>query len=169
MFSAKMVGLEDTIAKLKALGSPQENAAIYREVLMEGGEELKVAVVERAPLNKWPITDGSNALPEGAIKEGIAVSYLPNDVEPMVAVGPNRATLAVARDVEYGHRMIYGGYSRETKPGSGKYRGPGKVAKRERVAAYPFLRPALEASGQGILDHMKMNLETKIVEKFNGR
>jgi HK97 gp10 family phage protein len=115
-----------------------------RRMVLAGARVFKREVVARAPvLDKK--TAGSNSLDPGALKAGIRIATLTEETQPTAVIGPNKKTAYVANFVEYGHRMVSGGYS-QVLPG-GLARGPGKAGEKD-VQAQPFIRPAFE-SAQG--------------------
>jgi hypothetical protein len=98
-------------------------------------------------------------LPDGALKSDITVTtHRYKDGTPYVTVQPGKYTARVAQWVEYGHRLVRGGYSKVLK--NGKTRGIGKVI--GDVAAHPFIRPAYEASRDAVADIIGKTLVAEI-------
>jgi HK97 gp10 family phage protein len=148
-FTVQFEGLKELDDKLKQL-SDKAARKVIRAGLMEGGKVFQAAVIERAP--ERPDLPSGDALPVGALKLDIELHF-GRDPEglPAAIVTPGDHTAHVADWVEYGHRMVTGGYSKETRPGSGKYRGSGMQLKNDEgelvnVPAHPFIRPAYEGS-----------------------
>ena len=133
-------GLQEMVAKLESAGTNMRGKPIY-EALGKGGDVIKAAMMELAPMldEHQP---GSDQLPPGALREDTRVAFEVIDGEPMAVIGPSKRTAHVAEWVEYGHRKVSGGYSKVLP--NGKTRGPGSSG--GRTGAYPYLRPAFEAS-----------------------
>lgn len=153
-------GLSALQAKLDDLGTKAADRAI-RKALRAGAVVEQAAIVERAPIKD--VTGG--ILPAGALKSDIVIR-MSRDAQGAnsAIVGPAKLTAHVARWVEYGHRMVTGGYSKLLK--NGKTRGPGKQT--GDVQAYPFIRPAYEASRAEVIDTICTTLATE-VEKAAAR
>lgn len=115
-----------------------------KTVVRAGGNVIREAMVEHAPVLVEK-NAGSNALEPGAIKRDIKVRFpaRENQLQETAIIGPGPATSHQSRFVEYGHRMVVGGYSKVEA--DGRVRGPGVVQEKD-VRGYPFLRPAYEAS-----------------------
>jgi hypothetical protein len=139
-FTAQIVGLKELDAKLSELQTTTATRVI-NEGLMAGGRIFQAAVMARAP--ERPTLPSGTALPPGALKLDIEVhrSHDPEGL-PAVIVAPGKFTRHAARWVEYGHRLVKGGYNKLLA--SGKKRGPGKEI--GDVPAYPFIRPGYEAA-----------------------
>jgi HK97 gp10 family phage protein len=129
-----------------------------KKALRAGAKVVKAAMVAKAPVLKKEIAT-STALPPGAVKAGIRIYMTDEDGDPAALVGPSAKVEHVTRFVEFGHRMVTGGYSK-VLPG-GKSRGPGK-AKEKDVPPYPFLRPAYEESIGAAVEAEKISLAETI-------
>lgn len=142
----KIYGLDELDDFLRTSPAELANGPV-RKALKAGGAVIQAAIVERAPVLLEPESPGSDALPPGAIKSDIIVKITVAQGGGTAIIEPGKFTLHVARWVEYGHRMVRGGYSRVIGkgPNAGKLRGPGKELERP-VPPYPFIRPAVEAS-----------------------
>jgi HK97 gp10 family phage protein len=141
-FSVEFKGLAELEAKLEAMSTEQATRAVNRG-LAAGGEVFREAVAEAAPIR--PDLPSGTALPPGALKSDIVKRRTRDaDGAPVEVVGPGKYTRHAAVWVEYGHRLVRGGYSRMTK--NGGFRGPGKEI--GKVPAHPFIRPAFEASAE---------------------
>jgi len=139
-FTASFQGLKELDAKLEAL-KPKVAHKLIHDALMDGGEVLRAAVAERAP-ERVPQIHG-NAIPPGALKRDIEIAFgITDEGLPAAIIKPGRYTIHVARWLEYGHRLVRGGYSKVV---GNRTRGPGKAAE-EDVPAYPFIRPAFETA-----------------------
>jgi HK97 gp10 family phage protein len=132
-----------------------------RKALHNGGKVIADAIVERAPVLDAK-TAHSTSLDPGALKGDIGVRMHSEDGEQYAYIGPGKLTRHVARWVELGHRDVHGGYSHGAD--EGKFRGPG-VAGEEDVQAYPFIRPAYEASEEAALAEVAATLKLYIEEK----
>jgi hypothetical protein len=75
-------------------------------------------------------------------------------------IQPGELTWHVAEWVESGHRLVRGGYSKETKPGSGKYRGSGSEV--GSVEAHPFVTPAYEECREEVAQAIAATLVSEI-------
>jgi HK97 gp10 family phage protein len=137
-FSIEVEGLKELDVKLLELGT-KEADRIGFDALRAGGEVIQAAIRERAP--ERPDLPSGTALPPRALAHDIEL-HLGRDDEghPAAIVRPGTLTAYVARWVEYGHRMVRGGYSKILK--SGRHRGSGKEI--GDVPEYPFIRPGYE-------------------------
>lgn len=143
-FSVHIDGLRELDRKLSELSTTRAKR-IINDGLKAGGAVFQEAIAERAP--ERPDLPSGDALPPGALKQDIEVKLTKDDTGlPAVVVGPGKFTSHVARWVEYGHRLVRGGYSRLIKSGrhAGKYRGPGSEV--GAVEEHPFIRPGYEAA-----------------------
>jgi len=111
-------------------------------VVRAGAQVFQEAVEAAAPVLDHR-TANSTALDPGALKAGIGTRLRHNAVGTAEArVGPvGKEVRHVARWVEYGHRLVKGGYSKVTAKGT---RGPGVEI--GEVRAHPFIRPAYESA-----------------------
>ena len=138
-FTARIEGLKELDAKLAELGTTAAKRVI-REALKQGGYVFQLAVEERAP--ERPALPSGTALPPGALKLDIVVEMGTDDEGlPAAIIRPGKYTAYVARFVEYGHRLVKGGYRSMKR---GKMRGSGHDI--GEVPAYPFIRPGYEAA-----------------------
>ncbi|WP_213805758.1 HK97-gp10 family putative phage morphogenesis protein [Granulicella sp. dw_53] len=154
-FSIGIEGLSELQTKLNDLGTKAAERAI-RKALRAGAEIEQAAISERAPVK----VGTGGLLPNGALKNDIVVRMKRDDQGSLVAiVTPDKYTAHVARWVEYGHRMVTGGYSRLLP--DGRTRGPGKAAD-EDVPEHPFIRPAFEATEQEVAAVMTTTLIEEI-------
>lgn len=133
-----------------------------RKALRAGGTVIKRAMQQFAPV-QLEKQFGSDSLEPGELKASIRV-YLPSEKsgEEFALVGPARKTERVARWVEFGHRMVTGGYSKVLP--NGTTRGPGKVSIKD-VREHPFLRPAYESSIEAAIEAEKLSLAQTIQEQ----
>lgn len=142
-----LTGVLDTQRVLAMVQEKMAKQGVRRAV-RAGAEVISNAIEERAPVLNAK-NQGSNALEPGALKADIGVRMKTEGGEPVAIIGPGSSTAHVARFVEYGHRQVSGGYSKVL--GNGRVRGPGKVSSKD-VPAYPFIRPAFEASAEEARD-----------------
>lgn len=127
---------------LDAIADPARVKKITRKALRKGAQVTRAAIAERAPVR--PDLPSGTALPMGALASDIIVrSYTDADGKEVASVQPGEYTDHVAGFVEFGHRMVRGGYSRVDKK-TGKTKGHGKEV--GQVPAHPFFRPGAEAS-----------------------
>jgi hypothetical protein len=139
-FTAEFKGLKELDAKLSALGGPAARQLIH-EAVMAGGKVLQTEVRLRAP-ERTSIAHG-DALPPGMLKGDIELHFgITDGGLPAAIVKPGKYTAHVARWVEYGHRLVRGGYSKILAGGRTRGRGQQVGA----VPAYPFIRPAFETA-----------------------
>lgn len=149
-FTAQIVGLRELDQKLTELKTAQATR-IIRDGLKAGGAVFQAAIQERAP--ERPDVPAGDALPPGALALDIEI-HMGKDTTglPAAIVTPGKYTAHVANMVEYGHRIVRGGYSHQVVR-NGKivgYRGPGRQLKAAdgtlaQVPEHPFIRPAYEA------------------------
>lgn len=145
-FSMKIEGLQEIDQKLSALAGPVARQLIY-EAVMDGGKVLQNEVRLQAPSR--PELPRGTAIPPGALKSDIELHFGFNDQGlPSAIIKPGKYTAHVARWLEYGHRLVRGGYSKVTA--SGRTRGRGKEI--AVVRPYPFIRPAFEAARMTAVD-----------------
>jgi HK97 gp10 family phage protein len=147
-------GLAELQATLTDLSTRAADKAM-RNALKAG------AAIEQASISTAaPIKVGSGGiLPDGALKNDIVIKIKKDDRGGMTAVvGPDKYTAHVARWVEYGHRLVRGGYSRMLA--NGKTRGPGKEV--DQVEEHPFIRPAWEASREAVTTAITTTLASEI-------
>jgi HK97 gp10 family phage protein len=142
-FTAQITGLRELDQKLSQLKNNQ-GQNIIRDGLKAGGKVFQSAIAARAP--ERPDLPAGDAIPPGALKQDVEV-HIGRDPDglPAAIVTPGKFTWRVAMWVEYGHRLVRGGYSRLIRTGrnAGKYRGPGSQT--DTVPEHPFIRPAYEA------------------------
>lgn len=139
-FTVSMPGLKELDQKLNALKGKTANRLIH-DAVMEGGKVLQAEVRLHAPVRATG--QHGNALPPGALKADIELAFGIVDRLPSAIVKPGKYTKHVARWLEYGHRIVRGGYSKVMP--NGRVRGPGR-AMSHAVQPYPFIRPAFETA-----------------------
>jgi HK97 gp10 family phage protein len=153
--SISVEGLSELQATLEDLSTKQADTCI-RKALKAGASIEQAAIIERAPIK---VEGAGGAFPAGALANDIVVRMTRDEQGNLMAViGPDKLTRRLASWVEYGHRLVRGGYSR--KLANGKTRGPGSEV--GTVPAYPFIRPAYEATQQAVTDAMATTLATEI-------
>lgn len=142
-FTTQITGLRELNQKLSQLKDKQ-GQKIIRDGLKAGGKVFQSAIAARAP--ERPDLPAGDAMPPGALKQDVEVHIgRDDDGLPAAIVSPGRFTWRAAMWVEYGHRLVRGGYSRLIRTGrnAGKYRGRGSET--GTVPEHPFIRPAYEA------------------------
>lgn len=159
-FSVQIAGLKELDEKLAEL-STKDAKRVMRQSLRAGGEVLQAAVRERAP--ERPDLPSGTALPPGALARDIELLLGAKDGLPAAFVEPGKYTRHAARWVEYGHRLIKGGYNKLLA--NGKHRGYGKEI--GSVPAYPFIRPGYEAARQEAIDVTCSTLASGIEKAAN--
>jgi HK97 gp10 family phage protein len=119
--------------------STKQREKIERKALRAGAAIEQAAITERAPEK----VGTGGILPDGALASDIGTRMSRDDDSNLIAiVGPGKYTRRVADWVEYGHRIVTGGYLRQLP--NGKTRGHGTET--GTVEPHPFIRPAFEAS-----------------------
>jgi HK97 gp10 family phage protein len=153
-----MAGLDEVKANLQSIQQALREDAI-KGALRDAAPIMRDEMSDRAPVLDEK-TAQSTSLEPGALKAGMKVS-----VRMLVSgfvravIGPRRGTGRAAHLVEYGHRLVKGGKSRITARGAvGSGREIGEVR------AYPFLRPAYEASAQNVLVAIAESLWKRLKE-----
>jgi HK97 gp10 family phage protein len=120
-----------------------------RKAVRAGADVITKAMVERAPIGPQKSAK-STALEPGELKADIKTRmFAGEDGEIFALAGPGEKTAHVARFVEYGHRQVVGGSNKVTATGATIGKGTSLA---EDVPAYPFLRPAYEATVQEAID-----------------
>ncbi|ADW69015.1 HK97 gp10 family phage protein [Granulicella tundricola] len=153
-FSADIKGIAEVKALFEALSTKEADNAILK-ALKAGALIEQAAISDRAPVKD---TTGG-LLPEGALKADIEVKvHRPSGRTPYVTVAPGKYTAHVARWLEYGHRLVRGGYSRMLK--NGKTRGPGKEV--GFVAEHSFIRVGYEESREAVVEAISNTLVAEI-------
>jgi hypothetical protein len=159
-FSMKIDGLKEIDGKLAALKGPVANRIIH-DAVMAGGKVLQDEVRLLAPTR--PSLPHGTAIPPGALKGDIELHFgISEDHLPAAIVKPGKYTAHVARWLEYGHRLVRGGYSKLMA--GGRTRGRGIEV--SVVRAYPFIRPAFETgrlpATMATIESFKENLPSAI-------
>jgi HK97 gp10 family phage protein len=136
-------GYAEMSERFELLRQAMREKAVRSGVRAAGNVILK-AIEERAPILDAKSAN-STALEPGSLKDDLRVRIGRVDKDGFITaeIGPSAKTSHVARWVEWGHRMVKGGYSKLLA--SGKTRGPGHALK-EDVPPHPFIRPGFEAS-----------------------
>jgi hypothetical protein len=126
---------------------------------MAGGKVLQNEVRLRAP-ERTSLPQG-NSLPPGVLKGDIELRFgITDEGLPAAIVKPGKYTAHVARWLEYGHRLVRGGYSRVLA--GGRVRGRGQEV--GSVPAYPFIRPAFETAREAAIAATTESLRTNLPE-----
>lgn len=145
----QLSGWEETRRRLSLVRTTvgEQTAA---KAVREGGRIVLEEMATRAPVLDHK-TARSTAQEPGTLKGAIrmVVHGAKEGVAAEALVGPSKKYVFLARWVEYGHRLVKGGYSKITARGR---RGPGRDV--GVVPAYPFLRPAWEATRGRALEKM---------------
>lgn len=138
-FNERIEGLSEIEARLRELSRTAAHR-IVKAGVMEGGQVLRAAIAERAP--ERPELPSGTAIPPGALRHDIELHFgLDPQGLPAAIVAPGHYTAHAARWVEYGHRLVRGGYNRVV---GNSTKGPGQQV--GNVKAYPFIRPGFEAA-----------------------
>lgn len=161
-------GLKDADEMLGNLASKVAERVI-RKALRAGAKFEQQAQASAAPLR--PDLPSGTALPIGALSNDVVIRVQRVDANTVEAiVGPGGATKHASNWVEYGHRMVKGGYSKANSNGSS--RGPGKqvlVNKKDSpglgtVPAHPYIRPTFEATETRVVDIIATTLKEEITK-----
>lgn len=137
---------------------------IMRKALRDGAKVYQAAVSEAAP-ERVETTEGSDALPPGALKSDVIVTKVPSQGGPIYEVWFGKLTRHVAFWVEYGHRLVRGGTSRVLK--SGKTRGKGREV--GQVKPHPFFRDAFEHSTDAAAKAISDSITKQVDRAFKGK
>ena len=156
-FSIKSEGFKELDAKLAQIGDMQANG-IVRDALRAAGDVTAAAIRERAPVR--PSLPSGTALPEGALSRDIEVFVGEEDGYPSAIVRPGSETAYAAEWVEYGHRLVTGGYNKLLP--SGTHRGGGRVI--GDVPAHPFIRPGFEVSAAAAIEALRATVAREVEE-----
>ncbi|WP_420239262.1 HK97 gp10 family phage protein [Telmatobacter bradus] len=151
MAEFKLQGLNELDTKFMNL-SANEADRCKAHALVAGGRVIQKAITERAPMR--PVLPSRTALPPGALAQDIELLLERNrETKSLQAViFPGKLTAWAAKFVEYGHRMVKGGYMKFDAAGNvlrkAKNAHQIKAARgfMDDVPAYPFIRPGFEAS-----------------------
>lgn len=147
-------GLAELQATLSDLSTRAADKAM-RNALRAGAEIEQAAISTAAPIK----VGSGGILPDGALKNDIVITIKKGDRGGMYAVvGPDKYSAHCARWVEYGHRLVRGGYS--TVLANGKTRGPGEHV--GEVEEHPFIRPAWEATREAVTTAITTTLAAEI-------
>lgn len=141
---AREFGFQELYGRVARTRAELRNRAL-RSGVRAAGNVFKAEIQERAPVLDHK-TAQSTALDPGELREDIHVStHVDGGTVAESYTGPGERTEHVAYWVEYGHRLVKGGYSHIVKggPHAGRFRGPGREV--GEVAPHPFVRPAFEA------------------------
>lgn len=150
-------GIAEMQQKLQLISNEVREKLVLRAV-RDGANVIRDAMRESAHVlaEKNP---GSDSLQPGQLRADIRVrAKVDEDGLARAIIGPAEYAY-VARWVEYGHRLVKGGYSKVTATGT---RGPG--AQIGEVPAYPTLRPAFERSQGEAFDKFKGSMQTYFPE-----
>ena len=158
-FSIEIRGGTELQQKLDELKKEQADA-FMRKALREGASVIRNEVAERAPEQVETPGPESTALPPGALRNDVVVRTPRKTTGPLVVVEFGKYTRHVARWVEYGHRLVRGGYLKVLA--NGKTRGKGKEF--GQVAAHPFIRPGFEASAPRAVDAITESLKQSLAK-----
>jgi len=161
----RVVGYEEMVQMLHQLDLKKQNR-IVRSALRAGAVIVQSAISEAAPVNEWPLSPNSSAQAPGALKNDIGIRIAGSAEDYIAIVGPLAHTEQLARWVEYGHRIVRGGYSRIAKDGR-TLRGPGKEV--GRVDAHPFIRPAFERVRGEAVQAIQKTLISKLMQAVRQR
>jgi HK97 gp10 family phage protein len=152
----EVTGLDEVRANLAKLEIGLRTEYVLNAV-KAGAAVFKDALVEAAPILDEK-TAKSTSLEPGELKRDIkARTKLDEDGFAVAVIGPSRRTAYVARFLEFGHRLVKGGYSRVEAWGN---RGGGHEV--GQVPAHEFLRPAFEASEEEAIEAFKTKLRDEI-------
>jgi HK97 gp10 family phage protein len=130
---------------------------IIRTALKKAAEVERAAIAYAAPEK----VGKGGILPDGALRNDITTRMGKDEQGNLIAiVGPGKYTRQVANWVEYGHRIVTGGYLKLLK--NGKKRGPGEES--GTVEPHPFIRPTAEAIQNEVTDTLANTLAEEITK-----
>lgn len=140
------MGMTEVQGKLRLLREAVRDQ-IARDAVRAGADVILLRMVELAPVLDARTAQSTAAEP-GTLKSGLRRSTPIMERLGYISclVGASRRVAYLARWIEYGHRLVKGGWSKISVRGR---RGPGREI--GVVPAYPFLRPAREATEQEAL------------------
>lgn len=144
----------------------KEADRIIRKALRAGGVITQDAVQSFAPVR--PDLPSGTALPPNALENDITLTVKKiNSNQYSAIIQPGKATRHVANFVEYGHRLVRGGYSKIIKKGrnAGKTRGPGSEV--GFVPAHPFVRVAFESTVDKVTELISFVLKAEVTKAAN--
>ena len=162
-FAVEVKGLDELKRRLETLARPAAKS-ISNRALRAGAAVYRQAIEDLTPVRaEGP---SGTALPPGALKHDIWVKSIsaPEQDSSYVAVGPGKYTSRVMRWLEFGHRMVKGGYSKAGK--DGKTRGPGSAV--GFVPANPIMRNAFEGRQAEALEAITQSLQADLANVSNG-
>ena len=137
--------------------------SLARSMAVAGGQVLRDEAKARAPLG----TEEGGSLYPGLLRSAIYLAYSDNRStasQAVYSVTWNATKAPHGHLVEFGHWRIYklakvpGGY------GGGWYSTKTKLATPEWVPAHPFLRPAMDSTGQRAVEAMKQRGRERLPE-----
>lgn len=142
MMDLEVTGIERLQGRFKLL-QERMREDVLRKAARAAGNVVKAEIEGLAPVLDRKAAK-STALDPGTLKASIAVLGVKRDGDgvAVATVGPKDEVAHVVRWVEFGHRLVRGGYSKVLP--NGKTRGPGREV--GTVRAHPFIRPAYENS-----------------------
>jgi HK97 gp10 family phage protein len=143
---AKITGFPEMRGKVRLLQQAMRER-IAQDAVRAGAQVILERMIAAAPTGPI-VTPGSTAADPGTLRSGLRRTAPRVDRLGFVSclIGAAKRVAHLARWVEYGHRLIKGGGSHVPKRSSDTGREIGNVP------AYPFLRPAYEASEQLALE-----------------
>jgi HK97 gp10 family phage protein len=142
--------------------STKQRETIERKALRAGAAIEQAAITERAPEK----VGKGGVLPDGALRTDIGTKMSRDDEGNLIAiVGPGKYTRRIADFVEFGHRIVTGGYLRQLE--NGKTRGPG--TENGTVEPHSFIRPAFEASQEEVSAAICNTLVEEIEKTASGK
>ena len=159
-FSIDIRGIEQTIANINKLPR-QIVAETFDDALQAAGNVIQAAVAAKTPVRVHVVIRG------GARGGKVMELTLPRLITKIVAVVEIDDSLKygrvrigfgdlgyIARFVEFGHRIVHGGYSHIDK--KGRSHGPGRES--GEVIPHPFMREGLELSAKEAVDAFAVSL-----------
>ena len=134
--------------------APKQVRAIVRPSLAAAGDWMAALIRQAAPRNT-----SDHPHPAGELESNIEskVSISARNDEATVTVGPSENQF-YAYFVEFGHRLVKGGYSRVDS--RGRTRGPGKEV--GNVPPHPFMRPTFDTNAEGWLEKLVEELRARL-------
>ena len=157
----KVTGIPELLTNLEKLKSKAAEKVI-RKSLRKGARLMQAALAEAAPVR--PDLPSTTALPPGALASDIEISVKKTTTGITATIGSGSWTEHAGIFVEYGHRMVRGGYSKVIKQGknAGKTRGPGKET--GFVPEHQWVRPCFESNADSISAVICESLNEEVVK-----
>jgi HK97 gp10 family phage protein len=155
-FGIQVEGVKSVQDALNAIDAKVRVKAM-KAALHAAGVPMRAAIQERAPER---VEGEGGKLPPGALAADVILRVTQEGGQLFAVIEFGGLTYYVARWVEYGHRLVKGGYSSMKR---GKLQGHGHQI--GNVEAHPFIRPAFEATTKASFDAFVAELQSQLKGK----